>query len=294
MPNSGNTEAISWKWILHFLVHSESKAKVPFFLNTSIASIWDTLLWTSKPLLSGFEILIPLQMINFEWLAIGPKYLRLLFKGQLTGCSLPTLTTGVEIIRFTHLSFKHLNKSYPWKGGLSGWPIYFVLQTAVDNTTSRRSLILAVMQKKPLQPAWELNVLVEGVFGCLYTVNRFTLASVSMPGKLILVSEMCKGSYHVWDWTGIHRSEEKELSSEYFNLLLNTLTLKPDSSQVLQLLSSAHNTVWVWQKTASSFMWNQLEEKNYNINHKNKWKKEAALKTRNEKISNKAKQLCCK
>lgn len=96
-----------------------------------------------------------------------------------------------------------------------------------------------MVQMKLLQPAWELTVLVEGVFGCPCTVNRFTVASVSAPGKLILVSEMCKVSYHRWDWTDIHRSEEKKLSLEYFNLFLNTPALSSGSSQVVQHLSLA-------------------------------------------------------
>lgn len=139
--------------------------------------------------------------------------------------------SGDNQLRFKHLSFRHLNKSDPWN---SAWvqveKAWLVLQTSVDNATSRRSPILTVMQMKLLQPAWELAVLMEGVFGCPCTVNRLTVASVSAPGKLILVSEMCKGSYHGWDWTGIHRSEEKKLSLEYLNLSLNTPALSPGSS----------------------------------------------------------------
>lgn len=203
---------------------------------------------------------------------------------------------GHNQLRFKHLSFRHLNKFHPETQLEWGTHIlqvekaWFVLQTSVDNATSKRSVILTVMQMKLLQPAWELAVLTEGVFGCPCTANRFTVASVSVPGKLILVSEMCKGSYHGGDWTGIHRSEEKKLSPEYFNLSLNTLALSPGSSQVLQHLSSKTVQDGFDRKLhpVSSETSQNKKKKNHKNNEPSKqMKKKADLKTSKEKYQTK-------
>lgn len=105
---------------------------------------------------------------------------------------------------------------------------------------------------------------------------------------------MCKGSYHVWDWTGIRISEEKELSPEYFNLSEYTgseARFKPGSPA--SELSSQHSmglTEYCIQFHVKPARRKKLQYEP----QKQMKKKKADLKTRKEKISNEAKQLFCK